>query len=270
MNEVDELAAELTARYGVVKRARGCFLYTAKGVRLTDLYQEGGRAILGWGGAGAFSVLKNVLSRGLTGSFDTDFTPRADGIAKSQLARAVSALLGDERVVSVHTGKQSALRSALSAAPQATAVYRPWAQGADWARCDAVVIEPPLAWTPHLFLLAVKAGVPCTAESARIAAPLCAAVTRSLYDLVAAIKVRQEKDWFVYDTVLVRYWTRRGPYLFPKVPCAQYAAFVRHCLQNELVVSPCYEQPSIVPFGADFGVFRRLQRNPFPFEPESV
>ncbi|MDE6349398.1 MAG: hypothetical protein K2K67_00135, partial [Treponemataceae bacterium] len=96
------------------------------------------------------------------------------------------------------------------------------------------------------------------------------AVTRSLYDLAAAIKVRQEKDWFVYDTVLVSYWTRRGPYLFPKVPRAQYAAFVRHCLQHALVVSPCYEQPSIVPFGADFGVFRLLQRNPFPFEPESV
>lgn len=263
MNEVEELATEITARYGVVKRARGCFLYTAKGVRLTDLYQEGGRAILGWGGAGAFSVLKNVLSRGITGSFDTDFAPRADGSAKSQLSRAAGALLGDVRAVSVHTSKQSALKTALSVAPQTTAVYRPWAQDADWAACDAVVIEPPLAWTPHLFLLAVKADVPCEAHGVRIAAPLCAAVTRSLYDLVAAVRVRQEKDWFIYDTALTRYWTRRGPYLFPKVPQSCYGDFLRHCLAQELVISPTYEQPSIVPFGADAGVFRKLQRNPF-------
>ena len=65
-----ELFNELFKRYGSVKRARGTFLYTKKGVRITDLYQEAGRAILGWEGGSAFTLMKNVISRGQTGSFE--------------------------------------------------------------------------------------------------------------------------------------------------------------------------------------------------------
>ena len=61
MNEIDFLAEEIFLRYGNVKRARGPFLYTEKGKRLTDLYQENGRAILGWGGSSAFTMLKNAI-----------------------------------------------------------------------------------------------------------------------------------------------------------------------------------------------------------------
>ena len=70
-----ELAQEISKKYGTVKRCRGPFLYTQKGERLTDLFQEKGRSILGWGkeGSSAFTILKNVLDRGITGSFETDF-----------------------------------------------------------------------------------------------------------------------------------------------------------------------------------------------------
>ena len=57
----EDLFKELYNRYGAVTRARGCFLYTKKGVRLTDLYQEGGRAILGWEGGNAFTHLKKYI-----------------------------------------------------------------------------------------------------------------------------------------------------------------------------------------------------------------
>ena len=263
MNEIRQLASEITARYGVIKRARGCFLYTAKGIRLTDLYQEGGRAVLGWGGSPAFTVLKNVLSRGLTGSFDSDFVPRADGSGKSQLSRAVGALLGDTRSVQLFSSRNQALQAALSVAPESTSFYRPWTEGVDWACQDAVIVEPPLAFALPLWILALKDGCVYSGESSRFASPLIAAVTRSIYDLQAAVRQRQEKDWFIYDTVLTRYWVRRGPYLYPKIPEEQYAAFVRHCLEHEIVVSPVYNQPSIVPFGADRGVFRKLEKNPF-------
>ena len=78
MNNTEFLRNEIFLRYGNIKRARGNFLYTEKGVRLTDLYREGGRAILGWGseGSGAFTVFKDVLQRGLTGSFPTAMTYR--------------------------------------------------------------------------------------------------------------------------------------------------------------------------------------------------
>ena len=79
-----ELYNELYNRYGAVRRARGCFLYTKKGTRVTDLYQEGGRAILGWEGGNAFTMFKNVLSRGQTGSFICEDSPF------SRLQKAVS------------------------------------------------------------------------------------------------------------------------------------------------------------------------------------
>ena len=70
----ETLFQELYSRYGAVKRARGPFLYTERGVRIVDMYQENGRAVLGWGGGSAFTHLKNVLSRGLTGSYRTVFS----------------------------------------------------------------------------------------------------------------------------------------------------------------------------------------------------
>ena len=78
MEETAFLADSIASRYGSVTRARGPFLYTAKGQRLTDLYAEGGRAILGWGGSAAVTVFKDVLSRGICGSFRTGWEQRLD------------------------------------------------------------------------------------------------------------------------------------------------------------------------------------------------
>ena len=216
-----ELPQEIFSRYGTVRRARRCFLYTSKGVRLTDLYQEGGRAILGWGG-GAFTVFKNVIERGITGSYLTDFSS-PNGKGRSRLDRAVSGLFGDERTALVFPSKSSALEAALSVSPQSTSVYRPWnPQDVDWKSVDCAVLVPPLPWTDSVYILAVRSAA-FGQERGRfdsevfLSAPLCAAVTRALYDLIAELPRREEKHWFVYDTVLRRYWTRTGPYLFPNI-----------------------------------------------------
>lgn len=262
VHDVTQLAAAITEQYGVVKRARGCFLYTASGERLTDLYQEGGRAILGWGGSGAYTVLKNILGRGITGSFQTVFSPRQADHTKSQLAKAVSTLLASKRAAYIFTTKQAALQFSLAQAAESTSFFRPWVQNVDWKTVKSVIIEPPFAWTASIWVVAL-ASSETDAAGEIISAPLEAAVTRSIYDLLKAIPERQEKDWFIYDPVLTKYWKRQGPYLFPTVPEERYAAFVAHCLAQKLVISPLYNQPSIVPFGADKGVFRALERNPF-------
>jgi|GEM_PF-310748 len=69
---------ELIKRYGAVVRARGPYLYTQKGVRLTDLYLDAGRAVLGRGcsGSNAFRVFKNTLERGETASFPSAYNTR--------------------------------------------------------------------------------------------------------------------------------------------------------------------------------------------------
>lgn len=260
-SEQEFLRNEIFSRYGSIKRARGAFLYTAKNVRLTDLYLDDGRAVLGWGGGSSFTMLKNALSRGITGPYKTDFSYR--------LEKAVSALLASEKKVFVFPNKSLALEAAIRVSKDNTSVWKPWLSASpDWASVDAVIIDPPFSWSPSVALLCLK---PSLAEGAdlhgmNISAPLEAAITRSLYDLKAAIAERGEKDWFLWDKVLCKYWERRGPYLYIRkdvIKKEAYASFVCWCLDSGVVINPCYGAASLVPFGADRGVFTKLGHKDF-------
>lgn len=249
--------------YGPVTRARGTFLYTKKGQRLTDMFLENGRAILGWEGGSAFTFFKNFLSKGLTGSFICEDT--------SRLNKAVSSLLFSDRTVLAFSTNQDALKAGISISATSTNVYKPWnPQDIAWNQVDCVLITPPLPWTSTIYLLAVKNEL-INSDSALklndidIPFALQTAITKSIYNLIKANQERQEKDWFLYDTVLIKYWTRKGPYLFPKIPENKYDDFITHCLKCNLVINPDYNTPSIVPFGADKGVFTKLKNNPFDF-----
>ncbi len=264
MNTNDLLSSEIELKFGSVKRARGCFLYTVKGIRLTDMYQEGGRAILGWGGSQSFTVFKNILSRGITGSYKTGMLVR--------LEKSISELLDSDRKILIYADKQKALKAALSLSSESTFFWKPWnSENVVWNSVDCVILEPPLPWTSTVFLVAVKKELIQKSDLilpavVSIPAPLLAAITRANYDMIKALQERQEKDWFLYDTILIQYWIRKGPYLYPRISSEHYNDFMLHCLNCNLVISPDYEIPSIVPFGADKGVFNKLKNNPFVTE----
>ena len=80
MNEPLNLLEEITKRYGAIKRARGCFLYTQSGTRITDLWLDGGRAVLGWGAGKSRLYFKNSIDRGFFGIYGSKF-PQALGKA---------------------------------------------------------------------------------------------------------------------------------------------------------------------------------------------
>lgn len=260
MTPEERLYSEITARYGKVKRARSCFLYTEKGVRLTDMYQENGRAILGWGGS-VFTVFKDVLSRGITGSFNTDHFYR--------LEKAVSDLLGFSCSIFLFSSESSA-RKALEAISTAYSIYEPFCQDSKTEK-DAFLVIPPLPWTPDLWIAAVKnEGTDYSGKLLEAGlvpekkpAPVLAAAARSIYDLIAEEKIRLEKHWFIYDPVLTKYWIRKGPYLVSKIPAEKYDDFVLHCLDCGIIINPSHDGESIVPFGADRGVFTALKNRPF-------
>lgn len=261
---INEFYKELYKRYGTVKRARNCFFYTNKGVRLTDCFQEGGRAILGWEGGNAFTHFKNVLCRGQVGSFLCEDTPRVD--------KAVSSLLASNRKVFFFNSKMDALKSGLLISKDSTCVYTPWAPANENSTSsDCVVLLPPLPWTDSVYILAVKSELAtdelCKLMPNQVAVPfaLNTAITRAIYNLIAALQQREEKDWFLYDTVLNKYFERKGPYLRSKVPAEKYDAFVLHCLDKGILINPNPNENSIVPFGADKGVFTALKNSPFNF-----
>ena len=265
-----ELFSELYKRYGAVTRARGCFLYTKKGVRLTDLYQEAGRAILGWEGGSAFTMFKNVLSRGQTGSFICEDSP------VSRLQKAVSELLASDRIIFCFSSHKDAFEAGLSLFPDETSLYRPWNAQNEKIKINqqaALILTPPLPWAESIFILALDAKkveenpdkLLFIRNAIKLPFALEVAMTRSIYNLIKAPQERQEKDWFIYDPVLTKYWNREGPYLFPKVSQDKYKDFALHCLDCGIIISPDFNQPSIVPFGADRGVFTKLKNSPFEY-----
>ncbi len=279
---INELSNEIYKKYGTVTRARNCFLYTKKGVRLTDLFLENGRAILGWEGGNAFTHLKNVLSRGQVGSFTCEDS--------SRVAKAVSELLSSDRQIFYFSNKKDALKAALEISPVNTSTYKPWSPAnQDWSTIDCVILEPPLPWTQTVYILAAKLTTPtplsiATPAGIAVSAPIAnaglpglqtpatainlpfameAAIARAIYNLIQALQTREEKNWFLYDTVLTKYFERKGPYLTPKMPEKNYTDFVLHCLNLGIVINPDYNSFSIVPFGADKGVFTKLKNSPF-------
>lgn len=260
-----KLAEEIFNRYGTVTRCRQCFIYTKKTVRLTDLYQENGRAILGWDAGNAFTFFKNNLNRGVTGFFIAE--------EKSSVEKAVSSLLNSDRKIFYFAKKEDALKAALSISQESTSIWIPWSPAKiDYSTTDAIILLPPLPWTNSVFILAVKSSqdnetsLDTVPNSIKLPYPLESAIARAVYNMIAEEPKREEKDWFLYDTILTKYWTRKGPYLYPKIPKELYDKFVLHCLDCKLVINPDYNSPSIIPFGADKGVFNSLKNNPFIFE----
>lgn len=247
---------ELYNRYGPVTRARNCFLYTKKGVRLTDMNQENGRAILGWDAGNAFTHLKNTINRGLTGCFITEDHCRLD--------KAVSQLFQSERKAYIFSTKSDALKYAISLSPESTSVYRPWnISQADLKETSSILFEPPLPWTDTVYILAVKKELAGESvlppKSITLPFALKTGITRAIYNLTAELPLREEKHWFIYDQILCEFWERKGPYLFPKIPENQYDDFILKCLDAGIVINPDYNSPSIIPFGADKGVFTKLK-----------
>ncbi len=273
--EIKKYYDEIHRRFGNIRRARGNFLYTQKNVRVTDLYREEGRAILGWGN-GAYTIFKNTLNKGLAGSFVT--------AERARLEKAVSDILNSKRKIFVFLKKEIALRASLIFCKESAAFFKPFAKNAqgepiDFSKTKSVVLYPPLPWTKNVFIVALlrdDSGNSCgecferllDAEgiSEQTLPPaLEAAASRSFYDLIAAQKDFREKDFFVYDKILAKYWRREGCYLRPKMPPEKYDEFVLHCLDCALAISPEYTADSIVPFGADEGVFRKLEKSKFEF-----
>lgn len=245
--------------YGTVTRTRGCFLYTKKGERLTDLYQENGRAILGWDGKNATTFFKNTLSKGLVGSFITE--------DKKRLEKSISILLDSKRRCFYFSSKMNALKSGLLLDNENTTIFIPWATKQENAKTSTcVIITPPFPWTQNIFILAVledKMNENIFFENTiKIPFALENAITRSVYNLIGALNERKETDFFIYDTVLTKYWTRNGPYLFPKIKQENYDDFVLYCMNKKILINPEYDK-SIIPFGADKGVFTLLKNSPF-------
>jgi hypothetical protein len=224
-----------------VLRARGFRLYTQGGGRLVDLWQAGGRAVLGHNPPGALRDLKNYANRGL-------FAPLAHPLER-RLAKALARLLPG-RFFRFYTDRFSLysaldaagfprpdplpdpalpgggsagalLESASYSAPSGPALWRPFLETAPLGPEACPLLAPLLPWPLAPWVLALDPALEDRFPPGDLIPPiLLAAAARSVYDLAAAGPQGGRPVYPRINRVLYRAssgasspWRRRGIYL---------------------------------------------------------
>ena len=240
-----------------VLRARGWRLYTGKG-RLIDLWQYGGRAILGHNPPGLLRAIKNNAERGL-------YAPHPH-FTEKRFCKALSALLpGFSFLIYV---SDAFLYNAVSAAGIEFVLWRPFLDAktqADFQPAPVLVPVLPCPFPGAPAVLAYnpqKAGdVPEKLPPSQILSPVTfSAAERCIYDLIAA-SGRGNPRFSKLEKAIKKsvHWKRKGIYLFFS-PCTHkkndnssgeadktYADLFRHFLDAGFLLPPSTEEPAILP-----------------------
>ncbi len=256
----DEYQKCFKKKYGFVKRARGSFLYTEKNIRLVDLAQNEGRAILGWRHGSSMLSFKNTLEKGLWSSYPNG--------SEHRLQKALSSLFslcGYSEYTSFYwyignLDRHSSLKNRQSLYPWSPLYPQTDNNAVTRIKDETLLFIPPLPW-PSLYILASKNN--SLPSSDRLSTCLIEALTRSLYDLIKEFPKRPPESWGKFDSVLNAYFIREGSLLKPKLKGKDYDAFALHCLESEIYIAernPEKEEapPSFVPWFANLSAFKKL------------
>ena len=276
------LKNEIKKRYGNVKRARGIYLYTEKSVRLTDCFLDGGRGILGHGGGKAKTAFKDCFERGANGFYDSGLIPAFEKSVKKLLPTEYTEIrLYSEKTAAMLGGTSVSLDGASEKANPV--LWRPWLdfsgkiteQPTGYPKIQVVYntnevfpavvkILPPFTYATDICVYAFSeksyknlAELP---ENDVVSSPLLAAYTRSFYDLLNSFSLFTEKDFKANSKALEPFFTRNQCYLFPKISEEKYKDFVLKCLEAGIVISPDYNEPSIMPWRANPGDIKKISK----------
>jgi hypothetical protein len=260
-------------------RARGFRLYAADGRRIVDLWQYGGRAVLGHTPPSVLREMKNTAERGLFAPFP--------GPREGRFLKALSALLpgrffrlfsGDaalyrflkdsgipagikDPALSPAVGGLSAPVSGSPGAPLPAPVFwrpflddgsRPASRGSPAENAAPFLIPVlPLPWAGAPGVLAFGSEFASMAGTGELLSPvILAAASRAVYDLVAALG-RGRPPFLKITRALSpgSPWTRRGIYLSLASPPAEqvYGVLFRRFLDAGYLLPPNPGEPAILP-----------------------
>ncbi|MCL1927868.1 MAG: hypothetical protein FWG07_03625 [Treponema sp.] len=234
-------------------RARGWRLYTEKG-RLIDLWQYGGRAILGHNPPGMLRAIKNNAERGL-------YVPHPH-FAEGRLYKALAALLPG-RSFRVYEN-EAFLNLAVNHAQLEPALWRPFMDKESQNRLQSEpvllpVLPCPLSGapavlaidteqTPAKLTVPVKLALEQLPPSQVISPVALGAATRCIYDLIAATDRGnprlQKVDKAVKKSSL---WKRKGIYLYYTGTAENYSELFQCFLNGGFLLPPTIKEPAILP-----------------------
>jgi hypothetical protein len=260
---LDPVSPPLPEKLPPIGRARGYRLYALCGRRFVDLWQYGGRALLGHTPPGLLKTLKNAASRGL-------FAPLPHP-ARMRLEKALKKLFPgcSFRIYRDRAALLAALKSTdpvftgagRSVAAQGPALWRPfWDEDAPLAFGDApAVFVPalPLPWMNAPEILVLKR----TAEGAAGESPgawdpvsplFLSALARAVYELIAASQSRLPLNLKKYSRDFPL-WKRRGIYLLFNGETGLYESLFTCFLDRGFLLPPNPALPAILPPGLSPG-----------------
>ena len=254
-----------------VLRARDFHLYLEGGQRLTDLWLQGGRAILGHKPAKVLGELKNAAERGLFGSFPhpqearfikalgqffpgrafrlyQDMSSLYLALEKAGFKELAAAPLSDPAFPQ-HTPRQ--IIGVQGAEKPLISLWRPFIEiEADISRLTTFWI-PVLPWPLGPVVLVLDKNMePLFPQGELISPVLLAPATRAMYDLAAKTCPPDFRRYPKLEKALKGgFWKRRGIYITmePSTNMEEYAVLFRRFLDGGFLIPPSPVEPVILP-----------------------
>jgi hypothetical protein len=239
----------LLHRIPPVLRARDFYLYTGTGRRLIDLWQTGGRAILGHKPLNLVRDIKNNMERGLFAPLPHPAYGRFISVLSRLFPHKEFRLYADEGSLrsalhgaGLHTGG-TFFDPALSSPPvTAVSLWRPFIDTP-----DTPVLVPVLPWHLSPFVAVLEPGI-ALPPSEILSPVILAGATRALYDLIAAMPTRGMVTFSTVQNALRNSsWHCRGIYLNSPYENDNYEALFYRFLASDFLLPPQADMPAILP-----------------------
>jgi hypothetical protein len=248
-----------------IRRARGFRLYDLEGRRCLDLYRDG--ALLGHRAASVVTVMKSILSQGLSTALPT--------VWESRLVSAIGRMFPSRGAVRLYASPEHAL----DAVAHALGAPLAWEDVYDPAMAELPATPSRVAfWRPLLpappatgalllqlpfTVCAAPAPVCCTADappSDPLPGFILAAAARGLAALTRATATPALSGNPVLERAIDRApgWNRRGPYVHAVFPEAEYPRVHAVFLRAGVLLFPGYHGPSVLPGECSPGETRLL------------
>jgi hypothetical protein len=254
-----------------VRRARGYRLYDYQGRRYLDLWQGGGRVLLGHRSLRLTHLLKDVLSRGLLADLPSLYGRRLERALAGLLpafpqVRIASCLPAALALVSRYLGREvrvdeirdPALDSTGGGGAPEAAWWRPLLTGQPVAGPPPRVLLPVLPFAASGAPVAVCFSGPLPADfppSETVSPVLLAGATRCLSDL----RHYRRPEWLRDDLLQgASGWSQRGIYLSARCAAERYGELFAAFLDRGVLLNPRWPGPSILPAEASAGEVAKM------------
>lgn len=261
-----------------IRRARDYRLYAEDGSRFLDLWQDGGRGVLGAKGTGLGTLLKAEVDKGRAkplpslaeAGLEKEIRSRWPGYeairfyasaerAEAALARA----LGPKKAGGLIFDPALREKSETAGGDALAFLIRPFGEQlkkedeAAKYRAAALLLPCPAAFAP-VPLLFSKAEDAAFLEGDLVPPMALASGYRSLREFAAYARRVDEAFWRRADRRTNKLFERIGPFLYPRCALEVYPELFKAALKSGVLLSPDYCLPSLIPGGFDDGELKKL------------